>query len=121
MNVLTTVTVLAELGDLSRFDNPRELMSHVGLVTSEDSSGARRYQGGITETGNGHVRRVLVEAAWSYRFAVRKTAHLQLKAASASPRGAGSGVSRTEAPVRPLSAALERRQAGLQGDHPRGP
>ena len=86
VNVLTAVTVLAELGDLTRFDTPRQLMSHLGLVPSEQSSGLRRRQGGITRTGNGHVRRVLVEAAWSYRFAARKTAHLQRKAASAPPR-----------------------------------
>ncbi len=86
VNVLTAVTVLAELGDLTRFDSPRQLMSHLGLVPSEHSSGARRRRSGITKTGNGHVRRVLVEAAWSYRFAARKTAHLQRKAASAPPR-----------------------------------
>ncbi|MCY4448152.1 MAG: IS110 family transposase [Chloroflexi bacterium] len=63
VNVLTAVTVLAELGDLTRFDTPRQLMSHLGLVPSEHSSGPRRRQGGITETGNGHARRVLVEAA----------------------------------------------------------
>ena len=86
VNVLTAVTVLAELGDLTRFDSPRQLMSHLGLVPSEHSSGARRRQGGITRTGNSHVRRVLVEAAWSYRFAARKTAHLRRKAASAPPK-----------------------------------
>ena len=86
VNVLTAVTVLAELGDLTRFDSPRQLMSHLGLVPSEHSSGARRRRSGITKTGNGHVRRVLVEAAWSYRFAARKTAHLRRKAASAPPR-----------------------------------
>ena len=86
VDLLTAVTVLAELGDLTRFDNSRELMSHIGLVPSEHSSGTRRRQGGITKTGNGHVRRVLVEAAWSYRFPARKTAHLQRKAASAPPR-----------------------------------
>ena len=53
------MTVLAELGDLTRFDSPRELMSFLGLVPSEHSSGRRRRQGAITKTGNGHVRRVL--------------------------------------------------------------
>ena len=51
VNVLTAVTVLAELGDLTRFDTPRQLMSHLGLVPSEQSSGPRRRQGGITKTG----------------------------------------------------------------------
>ena len=83
--VVTAMTVLAELGDLTRFDSPRELMSFLGLVPSEHSSGGRRRQGGITKTGNGHVRRVLVEAAWNYRFPARKTAHLRRKASAAPP------------------------------------
>jgi transposase len=59
--------LLAELLDLKRFDSPRQLMAFVGLVPSEYSSGRTRSQGGITKTGNGHVRRILVEASWSYR------------------------------------------------------
>ena len=85
VDVVTAMTVLAELGDLTRFDSPRELMSFLGLVPSEHSSGGRRRQGGITKTGNGHVRRVLVEAAWSYRFPARKTRHLRCKASAAPP------------------------------------
>ena len=86
VDVITAVTVLAELGDLTRIDSPRQLMSYLGLVPSEYSSGSHRRQGGITRTGNNHVRRVLVEAAWSYRFPARKTAHLRRKAAAAPPR-----------------------------------
>ena len=86
VDVVTTMTVLAEVGDLTHFDSPRELMSFVGLVPSEHSSGGRRRQGWITKTGNGHVRRVLVEAAWSYRFPARKTAHLRRKAGAAQKR-----------------------------------
>ena len=71
------------MGDLARFDSPRQLMGFLGLVPSEHSSGSRRRQGAITKTGNGHVRRVLVEAAWSYRYPARKTAHLRRKAAAA--------------------------------------
>ena len=85
VELVTAMTVLAELGDLTRFDSPRELMSFLGLVPSEHSSGGRRRRGGITKTGNGHVRRVLVEAAWSYRFPARKTAHLRRKAQAAAP------------------------------------
>jgi transposase len=80
VDLITAMTVMAELGDLSRFDCPRQLMAHLGLVPSEHSSGSKRRQGAITKTGNGHVRRVLVEAAWSYRFAARKTKHLQRRA-----------------------------------------
>ena len=83
VDTITAMTVLAELGDVTRFDSPRQLMSFLGLVPSEHSSGSRRRRGAITKTGNGHVRRVLVEAAWSYRHPARKTAHLRRKAAAA--------------------------------------
>lgn len=81
VDIITAMTVVAELGDISRFDSPRQLMAHLGLVPSENSSGARRQRGEITKTGNGHARRVLIEASWSYRLPARKTAHLQRKAA----------------------------------------
>ena len=81
VDIITAMTVTAELGDLSRFESPRQLMAHLGLVPSEYSSGSRRQRGGITKTGNGHARRVLIEASWSYRLPARKTAHLQRKAA----------------------------------------
>ncbi len=85
ISVITAMTVLAELGDISRFDSPRQLMAYLGLVPSEHSSGGSRRQGGITKTGNGHVRRVLVEAAWSYRFPARKTRVIQQRAEKTSP------------------------------------
>ena len=66
------VTTVAELGDLKRFDNPRKLMSYLGLVPSEHSSGGSRRTGSITKArGNGHVRRALVEAAQTYRLKAR--------------------------------------------------
>jgi len=81
---LAAMVLLAELGDISRFDSPRQLMAYLGLVPSEHSSGGRRRQGSITKTGNGHARRMLVESAWSYRFVARQTPHLKRKAAGAS-------------------------------------
>lgn len=78
--LITAMTVVAELGDISRFDSPRQLMKYLGLVPSESSSGSKVRRGGITKTGNSHVRRVLVEAAWSYRFPARKTKTLQRRA-----------------------------------------
>jgi len=81
---LSAMVLLAELGDLRRFDSPRQLMAYLGLVPSEHSSGKRRRQGGITCAGNTHARRVLVESAWSYRFPARQTAHLKRKAAPAT-------------------------------------
>ena len=78
--LITAMTVMAELGDITRFDSPRQLMAYLGLVPSEYSSGKSTRRGGITKTGNGHVRRVLTESAWCYRFPARKTAHLQRRA-----------------------------------------
>jgi len=63
----TVLTILAETGDLRRYAKACQFMSATGLVASEHSSGQRRRQGAITKTGNAHLRRVLVEAAWHYR------------------------------------------------------
>jgi len=65
---LTAVTVVAELGSLSRFHNPRQLMGYSGLVSSEYSSGNRIQRGSITKTGNAHLRRVIIESAWAYQY-----------------------------------------------------
>ena len=63
---LTAVTIVSEIGTFSRFE-PRKLMGYSGLVSSEHSSGNRVQRGGITKTGNTHLRRVIVEAAWAYQ------------------------------------------------------
>ena len=78
--LITAMTLLAELGDLTRFDSPKQLMAYLGLVPSEYSSGGKRKQGGITKTGNGHVRRLLIESAWCYRFQARKTRCIEKRA-----------------------------------------
>lgn len=85
VSLITAMTTVAELGDLTRFDSPRQLMGYLGLVPSEHSSGLTRRQGGITRTGNGHVRRVLVEAAWAYQFQARKTRTIERRAEKTSP------------------------------------
>src|SRR5690606_12142385 len=64
---VVAVTAVAEVGSFLRFARARQLMAYAGIVPSEYSSGARRRRGAITKTGNAHLRRVLVEAAWSYR------------------------------------------------------
>jgi transposase len=64
---VVAVTVVAEAGSLARFGNPRQLMSYSGMVSSEYSSGGRIQRGPITKTGNSHLRRVIVEAAWAYQ------------------------------------------------------
>lgn len=87
---LAATVLLAELGDISRFDSPKQLMAYLGLVPSEHSSGRRRRQGTITLTGNGHARRMLVECAWSYRFPARQTRHLKRKAQGASEQAKAS-------------------------------
>jgi len=65
---LSAVTIAAELGNITRFEGARQLMGYSGAVPSEDSSGPRTRRGGITKTGNAHLRRIVVEAAWSYRL-----------------------------------------------------
>lgn len=74
---LTGMTLVAEVGDFSRFEDPRSLMHFLGLTPSEPSSGGARTQGGITKCGNTHCRRVLVEAAWQYRLTPKVSEALQ--------------------------------------------
>lgn len=76
VSLIVAATTVAEIGDLKRFDNPSELMSYLGLVPSEHSSGEKTKRGSITKTGNGHVRRVLVEGAWAYRYPARVSREL---------------------------------------------
>jgi len=64
---ISAVSIAAELGQVSRFGSARELMGYCGTVPSEDSSGKRIRRGGITKTGNAHIRRIVGEAAWYYR------------------------------------------------------
>ena len=65
---ISAVTIVAELGNITRFDTARQLMGYSGAVPSEDSSGQRTRRGSITKTGNAHLRRIVIEAAWSYRL-----------------------------------------------------
>jgi transposase len=66
--MITAASLVAEIGSFKRFKSPKQLMSYTGLVPSETSSGEIRRQGKITKTGNGHARRLLIEASWSYRY-----------------------------------------------------
>ncbi len=76
---LVAITVVAELGDLTRFTSPRQLAAFVGLIPSEYSSGPSRRQGGITKAGNGRARRALIEAAWAYRHPAKVSQHIQTR------------------------------------------
>ena len=71
VSLIVSATTVAEIGDFKRFQNPQQLMSYLGLVPAEHSSGEKTRRGSITKTGNTHVRRMLVEAAWAYRFRAR--------------------------------------------------
>jgi transposase len=72
----TAATIVSEVGSLSRFESPRQLMGYSGLVAREHSSGNRVQRGSITKTGNAHLRRVLVEAAWAYQHRPNVTGFL---------------------------------------------
>jgi len=73
ISLIVAATLAAELGDLTRFENPGKLMAFLGLIPSEHSSGDRVKKGSITKTGNRHVRNALVEAAHAYRYPARKS------------------------------------------------
>jgi transposase len=85
VSFIVAATVIAELGDITRFNNPKQMMSYLGLTPSEYTSGNRRRLGGITKAGNAHARRVLVEGAWSYRHPARVSVYLQ-KRINAAPK-----------------------------------
>lgn len=83
--LVSAVTIVAELGTLVRFDTARQLMGYSGAVASEDSSGGRIRRGGITKTGNAHLRRVVIEAAWAYRHRPAVSALLRKRQAPIAP------------------------------------
>jgi len=73
ISLISAVTVVAELGDLTRFERPAQFMAYLGLVPSEHSTGDHIKKGGITKTGNTHARRALIESAQAYRLPARKS------------------------------------------------
>ena len=75
LDLISAATLAANIGDIGRFDNPRQLMSYLGLTPSEYSSGNTIRRGGITKTGNKDARRMLIEASWSYRFPAKVSQH----------------------------------------------
>jgi transposase len=81
---VAAMTVISELGDLSRFSHPRQLMGYLGLVPSEASSGEKRKQGGITKTGNSHARWMMIECASHYSHAPRVSPQLSARQAGQS-------------------------------------
>ncbi len=85
IRLITAVTIAAELVDLRRFNSASQLMAFLGLVPSEHSSGQSKQRGRITRTGNGHVRRILIEAAWSYRFEPRMSKAIRQRNEGVAP------------------------------------
>jgi transposase len=85
IDTLTAAGLCAEIGDVERFRHPEQLMSYLGVVPSEHSSGSRRRQGSITKSGSQHARRLLVEAAWHYRQPPRISEPLRRRQAGADP------------------------------------
>ena len=75
---LTAVTFVAEIGDVRRFETPRQLMAYLGLVPSERLTGEQVRRGSITKAGNPRARRVLIEGAWTYRYPARLSRPLQV-------------------------------------------
>lgn len=86
IKLLTAVTVISEIGDINRFQTPRQLMAYAGLVPSEHSSGRRVHRGALTKTGNAHLRRVVVETAWHYRHRPLDSPALRLRQRNVDPR-----------------------------------
>ncbi len=84
VRMVVAVTIISELGDLTRFEKPKQLMSFLGLTPSEHSTGDRIKKGSITKTGNQHARRVLIEAGWSYRFPAKVSKEIQKRQENAS-------------------------------------
>jgi transposase len=86
---LSAVSIMAELGELSRFEHPRQLMGYSGAVSCEHSSGERIHRGAISKTGNAHLRRIVVEAAWAYRHrpAIGHSLALRQRRSSAAVTG----------------------------------
>jgi transposase len=126
MALVNAASLVAELGDLSRFANPRQLMSYLGLVPSEHSSGTSIKRGGLTKAGNGTARRLLIEAAWCYRFPARLSRELLLRQ-EAQPRPIRAiawkaqlrlcaryrKLARTGKPANVVTAAIARELAGF--------
>jgi len=126
MAFVNAATLIAELGDLSRFANPRQLMAYLGLVPSEHSSGASVRRGGLTKAGNSAARRLLIEAAWCYRFPARLSRELLLRQEEQPSRSARSPgrpqlrlcaryrkLARTGKPANVVTAAIARELAGF--------
>jgi transposase len=112
VSTLTAFALTVELGDWHRF-RPESLGPFLGLTPSEHSSGERRRQGAITKTGNSHVRRLLIEAAWHPAQSFAKERHARTQTRRQASRGASPGRAQRPAAARTLARARGSRQAAL--------
>ena len=110
VSFIVAVTFVAEIGDVRRFDNPRQLMAFLGLVPSERSTGETIRRAGLTLAGNRRARRVLIEGAWSYRLSGPRRRDLAQPARRAAESGSRHRLESPDSPVRALSSAHRRRQ-----------
>ena len=117
VNLLTATTVVAEIGDLRRFASAPQLMAYLGVVPSEHSSGGTQSRGGITKTGNGHVRRVLVEAGLDLSPPRAENRRLATACRTNLGGGARNCVEGANTVVLALSAIRSQRQAEGTGVH----
>jgi hypothetical protein len=83
--LITAATIVSELGEISRFRSPRQLMAYAGMVSSEHSSGGKVRRGSITKAGNAHLRRVIIEMAWHYRHAPGVSGDLRKRQTAPAP------------------------------------
>jgi transposase len=111
IDLISAATFLAEIGDLSRFQHPSELMGYLGLVPSEDSTGDKIKRGPITKTGNRRARRMLVECAWSYQHPPRVGQEKQEKSRGRPARGSRDRLEGAVSLVRALPGAGQKGQA----------
>jgi transposase len=108
LDLIAATIFLAEIGDLTRFANARQLMAYLGLVPSEDSTGEEVKRGGITKAGNHRARRVLVECSWSYRHPPR-VGKKKLDKVAAAPREVQEIAWKAQARLTTRYRALARR------------
>jgi transposase len=108
LDLIAASIFLAEIGDLSRFQTPRELMGYLGLVPSEHSTGDKVTRGGITKAGNRRARRILVECSWSYRHPPR-VGNKKLAKVAAAPRAVQEIAWKAQSRLAARYRALSRR------------
>lgn len=119
VQLVTAATIVAEVGDITRFESPRQLMAYAGMVPSERSSGGRTRRGALTKAGNAHVRRVLIQSAWHSRHVPALPLELRKRQVDGPFAGLRPGLE-SPAAASPTLPPLERsRQGEATGRHGR--